>query len=67
MFKKVLYNILGDLNNFKSREAVYAECVSDRLNRDVNLYNKDLELACNYLMSRSSLKVLRNISKRDDM
>lgn len=67
MFRKKLYNIIREIDSFKSREEVMKECVAERLERSLNIYTKELEMACNYLLSRSSIKVLNNINRRDDM
>ena len=67
MFRKKLYNIIREIDSFKSREEVMKECVAERLERSLNIYTKELEMTCNYLLSRSSIKVLNNINRRDDM
>ena len=62
-FKQKLYNIISEVNSFKDRQELFENCVSRKLNLSFERYNNNLEIAYEYLLSRSALKVLRNIGK----
>lgn len=63
MFVKVLYNILDDLNGLSNREETFKKCIAARLNTSYELYLDGLEKERKYLLSRSNLKVVKNIER----
>ena len=65
MFKSKLYNILRDLNNIKSPNDALERCVTKKLNKSLDSYSKEVESTCNYLLSRSTYRVIKNIAKDD--
>ena len=66
MFKQKLYNILSDLNKNIPRDELFKECVQRKLDLSLERYNNEIELIYNYLLSRSNIKVMRNIAKMKD-
>lgn len=66
MFKDTLKKIEKDLNNLEKIESskMFEEMVQDKLNNSYNEYNNNLEKNYNYLLSRSTVKVLRNVKKQ---
>jgi len=62
MFKKLLYNILDDLDTFLSPEDAFERCVLYKLDNQFNNYMKEVDLLCNYLLKRDSKKVLRRVA-----
>lgn len=62
-FKQKLYNILDDINSFKDRQELFENHINKKLNLSLERYNNRIELAYDYLLSRSALKVMRAIGK----
>lgn len=63
-FKNKLYNIKDSLTN-ESKQDVYKRCVQFKMNRNMNTYNKNIENICHYLLSRSTIKVLKTMEREE--
>lgn len=62
MFEKILYNIISELDNFKTPSEVFESCVSKKLDDQMNSYAKEVDMLCDYLLKRDSKKVLRRVA-----
>lgn len=65
MFKDKLYTILRSLNKMVSCDNALERCINKRLDVSLKNYSKSVEKTCDYLLSRSNYKVMRNIVKLD--
>lgn len=63
MFKQNLISIKKEICNMKSRNDCLEKCINERLNNSINNYKMEIDRICDYLLSRNSFKVLRNLSK----
>lgn len=64
-FKHKLYNIMDDLNKMGPRFSLMESCIQRKLDNSYDLYNKEIERICMYLLSRSNSKVIRTMSKEN--
>lgn len=65
MFKRKLYNIIDDTKlHHRSRDDVMLSAITERLNKSLQSYAKDLSLSTKYVENRDSLRVMNSISKR---
>lgn len=62
-FQSKVRNLLNEVNNFKSNNIVL-DSVKDRLDKNEELYQEQLNETCNNLLARGSLKVLRAYSRK---
>lgn len=62
-FKNKLYNILDDFRRFTSREDTFKRCTTFKFNRNMNEYDNNVNKITQYLLSRSSIKVLKTIQR----
>lgn len=60
---EILNNILKDLNKISnySRNDIFTKCISDRLNKSIEMYYSELLKAFNKLDSIDELKVIRRL------
>ena len=65
MEKKILYNIVEDLNKHSGRNKseLLAKYISERLDKCVKSYYEDLTAKQNALMYKDPLKVIRRINR----
>lgn len=66
MFKDKLYTILRDLDKMVSSNNAMERCVNEKLNNSLDMYTKNTESACSYLISKSirnNYRVIKNIAK----
>lgn len=63
MFKNKLYNLLKDLNKMKTKQDTLQRCVQDKLNFSFDMYQSEVMKTCEYLLSRSAYKVMKNIAR----
>ena len=62
-FQSKIITLLNDVNNFKS-DNIVLDSVKDRLDKNEELYQEQLNDTCNNLLARDSLKVLRAYSRK---
>ena len=63
MLSKIARQIYVELLGVPSREETLERCIKGKLDNTDELYNKQIELAYNYLMSRDNLKVVKTIAR----
>ena len=65
MFSQNLKYIKKELNKYtdKNHEDLLAYCIKDKLDTALLRYNKEMDLNSEYVLTRSSLKVLKAITK----
>lgn len=63
MIENKLYSIMRDLNKMKSHNNAMERCVEERLNSSLDDYRVEITNAYDYLMTRSNLKVAKNLNK----
>lgn len=65
MFKDKLYNILNDLSHYHRDKGTLMEIhISNRLNKSLQSYSKDLNDSCNYIRNRNELRTITILSRR---
>lgn len=64
MFKNKLYSILEQINACEKEDDIMYKSVSDRLNSSLMTYYKNLLDTCSFLLSKSSLNMLKKINKQ---
>lgn len=63
MLSKIARQIYVELLGVPSREETLERCIKERLDNTDELYNRQIELAYNYLMSRDNLKVVKTMAR----
>lgn len=65
MFSSNLKYIKKEINRYidKTPAELLSYCIEDKLNTTLKKYNKEMDLNSDYLLSRSSFKVLKAITK----
>lgn len=64
MFKKVLDDILVEIESKRSKDDCLEECIKNKLDRSTEQYISNLDKNISYILSRSNYKVLKNVSKQ---
>lgn len=67
MLKTKLKNIRADLDRISKldSDALFEKMIQSKLDNSYDIYCKNLELNYNYLLSRSTVKVIRNIKRQN--
>lgn len=64
MLKYILADIINELKaRENSREEVLKTCISDRLDRSLELYEDNLLETCKYLLSKNPVTMIKGIAK----
>lgn len=62
MFKTNLHIIKQELNNHKhNKEDVFRQCVIERLNKGLQSYEKELDIAQDYLLKKNTTTILKRV------
>ena len=64
-FSNTLYNMLEELTNLPSRQEIIETHVKIKLEESYNLYKQYVQKEIDYLMSRDTLKVIKNIDREE--
>lgn len=57
----ILYNIRSELKKIPSRKETLERCVKERLDSSVLQHQYSVKRVCDYINSRDSIKVLRQV------
>lgn len=65
MLKTEINHIKYDLNKYsdKNREDLLSYCINDKLQGTLERYNEEIKLNSDYILQRSSFKVLKALAK----
>lgn len=65
MFNSNLKYIKKELNRYadKNPQELLSDCINEKLQATLERYNKEIELNSDYLLTRSSAKVLKALTK----
>ena len=61
--KDKLYNIMEDLDSIESSSVVMQRCINTKLNSSYELYKSTIKNIYDYVLSRSTLKVIKALSR----
>ena len=62
MFKDKLKIVIKEIDSLGTKSDALERCISKKLSGSLDMYNKEAVKTCEYLLSRSNCKVLRNIA-----
>ena len=67
MLKKVLKTIKADLERISqiNSSSLFEKMVQSKLDNSYDIYCRNLEINYNYLLTRSTVKVIRNVKKQN--
>ena len=65
MIESIIKGMIRDLQKYKghTKEELLLQNVSERLNKSLESYNKELEQSIKYLAKKNELRMIRKINK----